>query len=343
MKEFVERQMEKAMATVYFDESLGLREQTADLAIIHRVIAELETLLYSDETIASEKHQLRGALGNLYRFANEPEQAIDYLMFNVSEAMHDHDKHREAVARIRLGEAFKYAEQHKRALEQFEWALRHNERYKDFALQHQGKCLLELGRIEEAIICFETALSIRREKDDESLIASTEAAIRYVKDGQPLRVQQLVQNDRLFGRAVDLFWKTWGEEGGRLFYEDAMTHALTDVEGIPSFYIAVKGDVIVGTYALLRNDLNSRQDLHPWLACLYVDPEMRGGALGAKLLGHALVETERRSYRSLHLTSDLHGYYEKYGWKNIGLAYNTSGESIPLFQNYTRKEGADQS
>ena len=38
---------------------------------------------------------------------------------------------------------------------------------------------------------------------------------------------------------------------------------------LPRSYIAVDGDEIVGSYALLRSDLNSRQDLEPCLpACM---------------------------------------------------------------------------
>ncbi|SCN45402.1 Uncharacterized protein BC067498_02397 [Bacillus cereus] len=79
---------------------------------------------------------------------------------------------------------------------------------------------------------------------------------------------QLLKKDDLFNKAIDVFWKEWGEEGGRAFYEDCMINALTDPNGIPSFYIAKVDDKIVRTYALIRNDLNSRQDLSPWLVCL---------------------------------------------------------------------------
>jgi len=37
------------------------------------------------------------------------------------------------------------------------------------------------------------------------------------------------------------------------------------------------GERVAGCCALLTNDLISRQDLWPWLACLYVEPDYRGG------------------------------------------------------------------
>ncbi|OKP98256.1 GNAT family N-acetyltransferase [Paenibacillus sp. P46E] len=69
-----------------------------------------------------------------------------------------------------------------------------------------------------------------------------------------------------------------------------MLHSMKTEDGLPRFYIAVQNGSIIGIYALLRNDLISRQDVFPWLACLYVVPEFRGQKMGAKLLQHALHE-----------------------------------------------------
>ncbi|MFE9078259.1 GNAT family N-acetyltransferase [Bacillus cereus] len=150
-----------------------------------------------------------------------------------------------------------------------------------------------------------------------------------------MEIIQLLKNDDLFNKAIDVFWKEWGEEGGRAFYKDCMTNALTDPNNIPSFYIVKIDNEIIGTYALIRNDLNSRQDLSPWLACLFVDEKFRGNSIGEKLLNHGLLEAAKRGYHFLYLTSDLNGYYEKYGWEKIGVAYGPSGGCIPLFKKST--------
>ncbi|GAB6550000.1 MULTISPECIES: GNAT family N-acetyltransferase [Bacillus] len=150
-----------------------------------------------------------------------------------------------------------------------------------------------------------------------------------------MEIIQLLKNDDLFNKAIDVFWKEWGEEGGRAFYKDCMTNALTNPNNIPSFYIVKIDNEIIGTYALILNDLNSRQDLSPWLACLFVDEKFRGNSIGEKLLNHGLLEAAKRGYHFLYLTSDLNGYYEKYGWDKIGVAYGPSGGCIPLFKKST--------
>ncbi len=149
-----------------------------------------------------------------------------------------------------------------------------------------------------------------------------------------MEIIQLLKKDHLFNKAIDVFWKEWGEEGGRAFYEDCMINALNNPNDIPSFYVAKVDDKIIGIYALIRNDLNSRQDLSPWLACLFVDEKFRGNSLGEKMLNHGLLEAAKEDTNFLSYFR-FKEYYEKYGWEKIGVAYGPSGGYIPLFKKST--------
>lgn len=95
-----------------------------------------------------------------------------------------------------------------------------------------------------------------------------------------------------------------------------MTNALTDPNDIPSFYIAKVDDKIIGTYALIRNDLNSRQDLSPWLACLFVDEKFRGNSIGAKLLNHGLLEAAKKGTNFFILLPILKAIMKNMNGKN---------------------------
>lgn len=104
----------------------------------------------------------------------------------MEQAKVDGNANREVVSLIRLGEAYKYNDGHEKALLCFQQALEICDLqqvidYVDFALQHKGKCLMELGRLTEAENCFLQALSIRETKGDQSLIESTEQALSHVK------------------------------------------------------------------------------------------------------------------------------------------------------------------
>lgn len=150
-----------------------------------------------------------------------------------------------------------------------------------------------------------------------------------------MEIIELRKQNELFKEAVQVFWRQWGSESNLAFYEDAMVHSCTTSSDIPRFYVAVEEGEIVGTYALLRNDLNSRQDLVPWLACLYVKEDQRGKAIGSRLLQHGLQEAAKKGYDTLYLTTDLEHYYEKYGWQENGIVYGMTGGSIKLYQKAT--------
>jgi GNAT superfamily N-acetyltransferase len=146
-----------------------------------------------------------------------------------------------------------------------------------------------------------------------------------------MKIMELQKDSSMFDVAVKVFWEQWGSEDNFRFYEDCIFHSCGTEEDLPRFYIALQDGEIMGTYALLRNDLNSRQDLYPWLACLYVDPGHRGSGHGSVLLDHALKEAYKKGYNHLYLTTDLEDYYEKYGWTHSTEAVGLSGESMKVY------------
>ncbi|WP_102028445.1 GNAT family N-acetyltransferase [Salirhabdus sp. Marseille-P4669] len=150
-----------------------------------------------------------------------------------------------------------------------------------------------------------------------------------------MQIIELNKQSNYLEEAITIFWNQWGNEKNFPFYEDCIRHSTTTNDPIPRFYIAVENNHIIGTYALLRNDLNSRQDLYPWFACLYVTEVNRGREIGSKLLNHALTETAMKGYPKLYLTTDLEGYYEKYGWIHSGYVYGIFGDSIKLYEKLT--------
>lgn len=79
-------------------------------------------------------------------------------------------------------------------------------------------------------------------------------------------------------QVIDWIWNAFGEGMPRAFFQSIVEHSLTPGE-LPLTFIAVEEDRLLGTVGLWRCDLISRQDLHPWLAALYVDEAARGNGL----------------------------------------------------------------
>lgn len=135
----------------------------------------------------------------------------------------------------------------------------------------------------------------------------------------------------LLEQAVQYFWTHWGTESNFNFYKDCIIQSCTTDSEIPRFYLAMEDEQIVGSYALLRSDLNSRQDLCPWFACLHVESSHRGRRIGALLQKHAAEEAGKMGYSRLFLCTDLERYYESTGWSYIGTGYVLDDQKTNIY------------
>lgn len=82
--------------------------------------------------------------------------------------------------------------------------------------------------------------------------------------------------------------------------------------------IALDHGQLLGSAALMRNDLPQRPDLGPWLACVFVTPQARGRGIAESLI-ESLCEHARSTGASrlyLH-TQERRDYYLKRGWSVV--------------------------
>lgn len=149
-------------------------------------------------------------------------------------------------------------------------------------------------------------------------------------------IVELSQRPDLIDSAVKFFWKCWGNENNFKFYEDCIINSLDTDVPLPKFYLALDNtDNIIGTYALLTNDLISRQDLMPWFACLFVKEEHRNKGIATSLLEHGLNETIKKGFDKLYLYTDLENFYERKGWKHIFNGYNVANMEVKIYAKDT--------
>jgi len=132
-------------------------------------------------------------------------------------------------------------------------------------------------------------------------------------------------------KGVKYFWKQWGSESNFDFYKDCIENSISDDKLLPKFYLMFDKDKIIGSYALLTNDLISRQDLFPWFACLYVDENYRNQGLANELLKHSINESKKRGFDTLYLSTELNDFYEKKGWKYYSKGYTAFGDSTKIY------------
>lgn len=122
-----------------------------------------------------------GVLADLLRSVGEMDGAIEAAHAAVALARDLDDDRREAANTVRLATALQYAGRHREALVEFDAASERTSdgfaQYRHFLLQHRGKCLVEMGRLDEARASFESALELRRELADPTLVDSTQQAL----------------------------------------------------------------------------------------------------------------------------------------------------------------------
>jgi N-acetylglutamate synthase-like GNAT family acetyltransferase len=86
---------------------------------------------------------------------------------------------------------------------------------------------------------------------------------------------------------------------------------------IPSTFIA-EADGLLGSAALVSSDMETKPQLSPWLASVYVAPEHRRKGVGAKLVLHVMAQAKLAGIDTLYLfTPDKQSFYHKLGWRFI--------------------------
>lgn len=97
-----------------------------------------------------------------------------------------------------------------------------------------------------------------------------------------------------------------------------MFRAALQRDAIPLTLLALDGDVPVGTASLFADDMETRPELTPWLASVYVAPERRGAGIGPRLVRAAEDVARQLGVKQLYLfTPDRERFYARLGWRTV--------------------------
>lgn len=113
--------------------------------------------------------------------------------------------------------------------------------------------------------------------------------------------------------------------------------SLTSENVLPMTFLLMKDEKIIGFYQLIYNECVMRKDLSPWITTLFIDEKERGCCLGSVLLEHGRKTLGQLGYEAVYLTTDHIQFYEKYGFKEIGLDQFDWGRPTKLYQHNTIK------
>ncbi len=84
---------------------------------------------------------------------------------------------------------------------------------------------------------------------------------------------------------------------------------------IPLAMIALDDGEPVGTISLKIDDMDTRPELTPWIASVYVRKDMRGRGIGSMLVSGAEEAARKIGIQKLYLfTENRRSFYERLGW-----------------------------
>lgn len=132
-----------------------------------------------------------------------------------------------------------------------------------------------------------------------------------------MRIEYLSDHQDLIPELARLHFSEWGH----LHPEETLaerTDRLRLCSGsgaIPTVLVALEGGGLCGAAMLVAHDMDTRPELTPWLAGVYVLPACRHRGLGSALVERAVSVAASLGVARLYLyTPDASAFYARLGW-----------------------------
>ena len=112
----------------------------------------------------------------------------------------------------------------------------------------------------------------------------------------------------------------WGDYNPGLTFDQRiqrMQPHLSD-DAVPSTYVAMDDDVVLGSADIVQSDMTTHQDLSPWIASVYVDQSQRRRGIGSQLVEYVMQQAKDAGFSRLYLfTPDQAAFYQHLGWQEF--------------------------
>ena len=110
-------------------------------------------------------------------------------------------------------------------------------------------------------------------------------------------------------------WGAWYENSSREKRLNKLKNKLNKKE-VPTVFVTVIDETPVGTASLVKYDMQTKENLTPWLASVYVKKEFRRRGIGSQLVQRVTKEARDIGFEEIYLfTPDKKDFYLNLNWK----------------------------
>ena len=135
-----------------------------------------------------------------------------------------------------------------------------------------------------------------------------------------IEVKQMTEcNQEIIKTIVNWMYHWWGKEEGYSLEElqSYILHSFNSQGKLPQTYGLFIDNKLIGMYQLTYQDLESRPDIYPWVANVYIDKEYRHQGYSRYLLKTVYNYAKENQFHEIYLFTKHQGLYEKYGFEFI--------------------------
>src|SRR5437667_8270440 len=87
---------------------------------------------------------------------------------------------------------------------------------------------------------------------------------------------------------------------------------------IPTTVVAIENGTVLGSAMLIADDMDTRRELSPWLASVFVAPERRREGIGGALVQRIIEEAKQLGIGRVYLyTPNAEEFYARQGWRFV--------------------------
>ena len=114
-------------------------------------------------------------------------------------------------------------------------------------------------------------------------------------------------------------------------------------DDMPFMVVAIEGNHLLGSAALVYEDMRTRKDLSPWLASVFVKREFRRKGIATILVRHIEKAAEERGIKKLYLfTEHARNLYARLGWCDVEGCKYRGAKVVIMSKRFGANQDSDQ-